>query len=111
MKKHMAQYAPEDPHYETITDERTGKTKRVKVRWTVDGARQRPGPVAKGMTDQQRGIPDGLSKRDARVLKKIRKRAHRLDEGMNLCGFRVGYTFFIGERVHLLWSPDILKSE
>ena len=33
------------------------------------------------------------------MLKKIRKRAHRLDEGMSLCGFRVGYTFFIGELV------------
>jgi hypothetical protein len=31
MKKHMQQYAPEDPHYETVTDERTGKTKKVKV--------------------------------------------------------------------------------
>lgn len=39
MKKHMAQYAPEDPHYETITDERTGKTKRVKV--SIRSARHR----------------------------------------------------------------------
>lgn len=53
-------------------------------------------PTSEGRTDIQRKVPDGLSKRDARALKKIRKRAHRLDEGMSLCGFRVGYTFFIG---------------
>ena len=47
----------------------------------------------------QRGVPDGLSKRDAKILKKLRKRAHYLDKGMNLCGFRVGWTFFIGESI------------
>lgn len=26
----------------------------------------------------------------------VKKRAHRLDKGMSLCGFRVGWTFFIG---------------
>lgn len=51
-------------------------------------------------------MPPGLSKRDERALKKIRKRAHYLDKGMNLCGFRVGWTFFIGmfpprARLHL----------
>jgi hypothetical protein len=30
------------------------------------------------------------------VLKKLRSRAHYLDKGMNFCGFRVGWTFFIG---------------
>ena len=49
------------------------------------------------LTLSQRKVPDGLSKRDAKALKKIRKRAHYLDKGMNLCGFRVGWTFFIGE--------------
>ncbi|KAK1923215.1 hypothetical protein DB88DRAFT_494271 [Papiliotrema laurentii] len=73
LKGHMEQYAPADPHYEEVIDERTGKKTKVK-----------------------RKVPDGLSKRDAKVLKKVRKRAHRLDKGMNLCGFRVGYTFFIG---------------
>lgn len=73
LKGRMEQYAPADPHYEETVDERTGKKRKV-----------------------QRKVPDGLSKRDAKILKKIRKRAHRLDKGMNLCGFRVGYTFFIG---------------
>lgn len=72
IRDHMKQYAPEDPYYET--DATTGKTTR-----------------------QKRGIPDGLSKRDAKILKKIRKRAHYLDKGMNLCGFRVGWTFWIGQ--------------
>lgn len=42
-------------------------------------------------------MPPGLSKRDAKALRKIRRRAHYLDKGINLCGFRVGWTFFIGE--------------
>lgn len=37
-----------------------------------------------------------MSKRDQKALIKIRKRAHYLDKGMSLCGFRVGWTFFIG---------------
>jgi len=43
-----------------------------------------------------RPVPPGLSKRDEKILRKIRKRAHYLDKGMNLCGFRVGWTFWIG---------------
>lgn len=69
----MSQYAPTDPYYDYVTDPSSGKTKKHK-----------------------RGVPDGLSKRDAKILKKIRKRAHYLDKGMNLCGFRVGWTFWIG---------------
>jgi len=84
LKGHMAQYAPTDPHYEETVDERTGKVKRTKVRQTTIEL------------IGQRKVPDGLSKRDARGLKKIRRRAHRLDEGMSFCGMRVGYTFFIG---------------
>lgn len=37
-----------------------------------------------------------MSPKDAKVLQKIRKRAHYLDKGMNLCGFRVGWTFLLG---------------
>jgi hypothetical protein len=44
----------------------------------------------------QRDVPPGLTKRDEKALRKIRKRAHYLDKGMNLCGFRVGWTFWIG---------------
>ncbi|KAK4689273.1 hypothetical protein P7C73_g842, partial [Tremellales sp. Uapishka_1] len=70
--KQAAAYQPEDPYYEEVTDER-GRKKKVK-----------------------RVMPTGLSKRDEKALKKIRRRAHYLDKGMNLCGFRVGWTFFIG---------------
>lgn len=66
-------YEPEDPYYETVVDEH-GRVKRTK-----------------------RDVPPGLSKRDAKALRKIRRRAHYLDKGMNLCGFRVGWTFFIGK--------------
>ncbi len=69
---HAKQFEPADPYYEILTDEH-GNQKRRK-----------------------RDIPAGLSKRDARALRKIRKRAHYLDKGINLCGFRVGWTFFIG---------------
>ncbi|CED84049.1 Protein of unknown function DUF4112 [Phaffia rhodozyma] len=71
-RKHVGGIAPRDPLYEEITDER-GRVKRVK-----------------------REAPPGLSKRDAKILRKVKKRAHYLDKGINLCGFRVGYTFFIG---------------
>ncbi|WRT70788.1 uncharacterized protein IL334_007787 [Kwoniella shivajii] len=72
LKDRVSQQAPIDPHIEVIVDER-GKKKKV-----------------------VRPLPEGLSKRDKKALKKIRRRAHYLDKGMNLCGFRVGWTFFIG---------------
>ncbi|ADV21023.1 hypothetical protein I315_01434 [Cryptococcus gattii Ru294] len=72
LKNYVAKQAPEDPLY-TVTVNSKGKTKR-----------------------QVRPLPEGLSKRDRKALKKIRKRAHYLDKGMNICGFRVGWTFFIG---------------
>jgi hypothetical protein len=65
----FASYEPQDPQYETYTDTTTGKVRRRK-----------------------RDIPLGLSARDAAILKKVRKRARRLDKGFNLCGFRFGYT-------------------
>jgi len=49
----------------------------------------------------QREIPPGLSRRDARILKSVKKRAHRLDTGFNICGFRVGWTFFFGTPTHI----------
>ncbi|KAK6906506.1 hypothetical protein I204_00688 [Kwoniella mangroviensis CBS 8886] len=72
LKNRVSQQAPPDPHIEIIVDAK-GKTKKV-----------------------VRPLPEGLSKRDKKALKKIRRRAHYLDKGMNLCGFRVGWTFFIG---------------
>jgi len=45
---------------------------------------------------RKRGLPHGLSKRDQRILRSVRRRAHYLDKGFNLCGFRVGWTFWLG---------------
>ncbi|GHJ87638.1 hypothetical protein NliqN6_4040 [Naganishia liquefaciens] len=70
LAKHIAAIEPLDPLYETTIDSK-GKSKRRKD-------------------------PEGLSKRDLRILQKVKKRAHRLDKGMNLCGLRVGWTFWIG---------------
>ncbi|WVN89801.1 uncharacterized protein L203_105031 [Cryptococcus depauperatus CBS 7841] len=72
LKDKMGKQAPEDPYY-TIAVNSKGKYKK-----------------------QVRPLPEGLSKRDRKILKKIRRRAHYLDKGMNICGFRVGWTFFIG---------------
>ncbi|ODN83053.1 hypothetical protein L202_01278 [Cryptococcus amylolentus CBS 6039] len=72
LKTNLSKKGPDDPLYVFSVDAK-GKQKRV-----------------------VRDLPKGLSKRDQRALRKIRKRAHNLDKGMNLCGFRVGYTFFIG---------------
>jgi len=71
-EKHLQRYEPADPLYEAYTDE-NGRQKRRK-----------------------RETPPGLSSRDARILKSVKKRAHRLDTGLNLCGFKVGWTFFVG---------------
>ncbi|KJA14691.1 hypothetical protein HYPSUDRAFT_194879 [Hypholoma sublateritium FD-334 SS-4] len=71
-EKHLEKYAPEDPLYEFYTDDK-GREKRRK-----------------------RDLPPGLSKRDARILRSVKRRAHYLDKGISLCGLRVGWTFFIG---------------
>ncbi|WVR08683.1 hypothetical protein IAU60_005741 [Kwoniella sp. DSM 27419] len=72
LKNRVSTQAPPDPHIEVVVDAK-GKKKKI-----------------------VRPLPEGLSKRDKKALKKIRRRAHYLDKGMNLCGFRVGWTFFIG---------------
>jgi len=71
-EKHLEQYTPADPLYEEYTDEK-GKKKRRK-----------------------REVPPGLSKRDARILKSVKKRAHYLDKGFHICGMRFGWTVIIG---------------
>ena len=43
----------------------------------------------------QRPAPPGLSKHDAQILKSVQTRAHHLDKSLNLCGLRVGWSFFI----------------
>ncbi|KAG6847745.1 hypothetical protein H0H93_006229, partial [Arthromyces matolae] len=71
-EKHLEQYQPQDPLYEFYTDAK-GKTKRRK-----------------------RVTPPGLSKRDAKILKSVQRRAHYLDKGFSIFGFRFGWAFFIG---------------
>lgn len=71
-EKHLEQYAPEDPLYETYTNDR-GKKKQRK-----------------------RAPPPGLSARDAQILKSVQKRAHYLDKGFSICGMRFGWAFIIG---------------
>ncbi|KAK0434280.1 hypothetical protein EV421DRAFT_1840358 [Armillaria borealis] len=70
--KHLEQYSPVDPLYEVYTDDR-GKQRRKK-----------------------RELPPGLSKRDMKILRSIKNRAHYLDKGFQICGFRFGWTFVIG---------------
>lgn len=65
-------YEPEDPLYEFYTGN-DGKKKRRK-----------------------RALPPGLTRKQAKLLKKIKKRAHYLDKGFYVCGLRFGWTFFIG---------------
>ncbi|SNX83514.1 uncharacterized protein MEPE_02221 [Melanopsichium pennsylvanicum] len=65
-------YEPEDPLYEFYTAP-NGKQKR----------RKRP-------------LPPGLTRKQAKLLQKIKKRAHYLDKGFHICGLRFGWTFFIG---------------
>ncbi|KAB5570785.1 PH domain-containing protein [Coniochaeta sp. 2T2.1] len=46
---------------------------------------------------KKRGIPDGLSPNDQKVLKKVRRRAYRLDMSLfNCCGIRFGWSSVIG---------------
>ncbi|KAF9236269.1 hypothetical protein BU15DRAFT_89212 [Melanogaster broomeanus] len=71
-QQHLEQYSPPDPLYEYYTDAR-GRQRRKK-----------------------RDVPPGLSSRDAKILKSVQRRAHYLDKGFNLCGFRFGWTFIIG---------------
>ncbi|KAF9481940.1 hypothetical protein BDN70DRAFT_875732 [Pholiota conissans] len=71
-EKNLERYQPADPLYEHYTDAK-GKQKRRK-----------------------RELPPGLSKRDARILQSVKRRAHYLDKGFNFCGMRFGWTFFIG---------------
>ncbi|KAF7796013.1 hypothetical protein EIP86_007182 [Pleurotus ostreatoroseus] len=71
-ERNLAQYAPADPLYETYVDNK-GRERRRK-----------------------RELPPGLSKRDAKILKSVKRRAHYLDKGFHVCGMRFGWTFIIG---------------
>lgn len=56
----------------------------------------------------QRELPPGLSTRDAKILKSVKRRAHYLDKGFKLCGMRFGWTFIIGAPVRLRQSQQRL---
>ncbi|KAL1880490.1 hypothetical protein VTK73DRAFT_5877 [Phialemonium thermophilum] len=46
---------------------------------------------------RKRGIPTGLSPHDSSVLKKVRRRAYRLDMSLfNCCGIRFGWSSVVG---------------
>ncbi|EPQ30928.1 uncharacterized protein PFL1_01826 [Pseudozyma flocculosa PF-1] len=68
---HAKRYEPEDPLYEF---------------YTVNGKQKR----------RKRALPPGLTKKQARTLKKIKRRAHHLDKGFTICGFRFGWTAIVG---------------
>jgi len=70
--EHLQDYVPKDPLYEEYVDKR-GRHKR-----------------------RLRELPPGLSKRDEKILKKVKRRAHYLDKGFKIGPFRFGWTFFIG---------------
>ena len=52
-------------------------------------------PRASLHSHQQRELPPGLTPEEAKILRKLKKRAHRLDKGFSLCGIRFGWTFII----------------
>ncbi|KAI0051043.1 hypothetical protein FA95DRAFT_1461976, partial [Auriscalpium vulgare] len=70
--KHIAQYQPQDPLYETYVDSK-GRSRRRK-----------------------RELPPGLTKQEEAILRSVKRRAHYLDKGFNVCGLRFGWTFIIG---------------
>lgn len=45
---------------------------------------------------RKRGIPTGLSPNDTKILKKVRRRAYRLDMSLfNCCGIRFGWSSLV----------------
>ena len=70
-KNQLNRLGPSNPYLEEYEDNGTIKTKK------------RPTPL-------------GLSSKDEKILRKIMKRAYKLDKGFSVCGFRFGYTFLLG---------------
>lgn len=123
--RHLEQYTPADPLYEEYVDKR-GRTKRRKVRLHPASATSRISSrrvslspawsrtahiVGVSNADScrtQRQLPPGLSDRDAAILRSVKRRAHHLDKGFNLCGLRFGWSFIIGS--HLSAPPSSLPS-
>ena len=102
--RHLEHYTPEDPLYEEYVDKR-GRTKRRKVRLYHLPPLSSPPALILYMSNAdaprtQRQIPPGLSDRDAAILRSVKRRAHHLDKGFNLCGVRFGWSFIIGSHHH-----------
>jgi len=72
LEENLRDYEPRDPLYEEYVDAK-GKTRRRK-----------------------RELPPGLSERDAKILQKVKKRAHYLDKSFKILGFKFGWTAIIG---------------
>ena len=91
LSKHLTNYTPADPLYETYTDKKgRERTRRVNtLSFKSNGGNA-------DRTLLQRDLPPGLSKRDAKILKSVRRRAHYLDKGFHICGMRFSWTFIIG---------------
>ncbi|KAF8896486.1 hypothetical protein BD779DRAFT_1496155 [Infundibulicybe gibba] len=72
--KHIEHYTPQDPLYEYYDD----------------------GKGSKKQKRRKRALPPNLSSRDKEILISVRRRAHYLDKGFSILGFRFGWTFFLG---------------
>lgn len=70
--QHAQQFDAPDPHYEQYVDSR-GRTK-----------------------SRKRELPPGLTKRDKAILLSVRRRAHALDRGYTLFGFKFGIAAILG---------------
>ena len=45
---------------------------------------------------QKKPVPEGISAHDAKVLTKVKRRAYRLDNAINVCGIKFGWSSVIG---------------
>ncbi|OAA58053.1 PH domain containing protein [Niveomyces insectorum RCEF 264] len=66
---------------------------------------------------QKKGLPAGLSQNDTHVLKRVRKRAYRLDMSLcNCCGIRfgwssiIGFVPFLGDGIDLFMAWLVVKN-
>jgi len=51
---------------------------------------------SKKLKRQKKALPRGISDHDAKVLTKVKRRAYRLDNNINICGLRFGWSSIIG---------------
>ena len=45
---------------------------------------------------RKRPVPPGLNKQEEKILKKVTRRAYRLDNCFNFCGIKVGWSAIFG---------------